>query len=593
MRALAALLFVCCLSSSADALLFRAGAPPSGPPPVFSYNTMFATPFMGWSTWEQVGGGPTQAYVTANSDALVSTGLVAAGYKVVRPDDGWSDGNRDGNGNLLPNGNFTDMKALADHIKANGEIPMAYTDAGTTGCGWNGGSGGNYVKDLTQFFITWGYQGVMFDSCGIYAEGIDDKVAYYNDILPAINQVGVPAFMEVAPASYQPYIGAFEYGPYTATTWWNGGDLYGEGCTAGGAAFSNVMQIFWGSNSHPGTTGPYHFAKNSILLVGSAALTTAEQTTQFALTSIMSAPLEIGCDVRNLTAPQIALLKNSKVISVDQDPWALSAIKLNYTYANQTEVYAKWVSTSGEREVLMINENTVPENITVTFADIGVTGTANVYDILNQTSLGTASTTYTASNVPAHSVVYLDLTGFTENPFLCYAFGAGGQTGTTAGTNCTWQADHNSQYGTGGFHEGTTQGVGNAINTSGVTNPAPQNIYQNARLGVLFPVTGSTQCPFSYNFWNLVPGATYKIRLHFSENWDTAAGQRKFNVNLYNGVTDTRVETDFDVYAAAGAQYKAVVKEYLEAAPHGDIAVIFSNGSAGCPMLSGAEAIKQ
>jgi hypothetical protein len=542
---------------------------------------------MGWSTYEQVLTSPTQSYVEANSDALVSTGLTAAGYTVVRTDDGWTAGTRDANGNLLPTASFTSMSGLANHIKTNGQVPMLYTDAGKTGCGVAAGSQGNFVRDFTQFFLTWGFQAVMVDSCGIYAESIDPKSAV-GWVVSALNQMGVPAILEFAPASYAPQAGAFEYGPYTATTWWNTSDLYGQGCTS--ATYNEVINTFWGSNAHPGTTGPYHFVKASILLTNSTSLTAAEQATNFALLSILSAPLEIGCDVRNLTVGQIAMLKNPKAIAVNQDPWVLSPMKLNYPYTNSTEVYAKWTSTSGERIVLLSNEDSVAHDITVTFSDIGISGTVSVYDILNQTSLGTASTSYTATSVPAHSVVYLDLTGATENNFTCYAVGAG-QSSTTVGTNCTWQIDNNSQFGTAGFRDGTTQSVANAIDTSSVTSPAPQTIYQNARVGVKYTI--GTQCPISYDFWNLVPGATYKIRLHFSENWDTAAGQRQFNVNLYNGVTDTRVLTNYDIFATAGAQYKANVQEFLETAPHGNIAVILSAGAAGCPLLNGAEAIKQ
>src|SRR6185312_2940938 len=151
-----------------------------------------------------------------------------------------------------------------------------------------------------------------------------------------------------------------------------------------------------------------------------------------------------------------------------------------------------------------------------------------------------------------------------------------GQNSTTAGTNCTWEPDPNGQYNAGGFADGTTLSVANAITTTGVTNPAPQTIYQHAR--TVSPFTDSTQCSMSDDFWNLVPGATYKIRLHFSENWTASAGQRKFNVNLYNGVTDQRVLTDFDVFATAGGEFKANVQEFNVTAPHGNIAIILSAG---------------
>src|SRR5882762_7447349 len=60
-----------------------------------------------------------------------------------------------------------------------------------------------------------------------------------------------------------------------------------------------------------------------------------------------------------------------------------------------------------------------------------------------------------------------------------------------------------------------------AIDTSGVSNPAPQGVYQTNRCG-----------NFSYSIPNLTPNASYTVRLHFAETYWTKAGQRIFNVKL-------------------------------------------------------------
>src|SRR5262249_23907022 len=73
----------------------------------------------------------------------------------------------------------------------------------------------------------------------------------------------------------------------------------------------------------------------------------------------------------------------------------------------------------------------------------------------------------------------------------------------------------------GFFTGGGTSSVTNAINTSNVVNPAPQSVYQSWRYG-----------NFTYTMPNLTPGRTYTVRLDFSENAVTAAGQRVFNVGI-------------------------------------------------------------
>ncbi|HEX4702723.1 MAG TPA: malectin domain-containing carbohydrate-binding protein, partial [Pseudonocardiaceae bacterium] len=116
----------------------------------------------------------------------------------------------------------------------------------------------------------------------------------------------------------------------------------------------------------------------------------------------------------------------------------------------------------------------------------------------------------------------------------------------------TWAADED-------FTGGATSGTGNAIGTTGVTNPAPQSVYQHNRYG-----------NFSYSIPGSVPGATYTIRLHFAEEYWTTAGSRVFNV-LIDG---TQVLTNFDIFATAGGEYKAVVEQFTEVAPSNGVFTI-------------------
>ena len=97
------------------------------------------------------------------------------------------------------------------------------------------------------------------------------------------------------------------------------------------------------------------------------------------------------------------------------------------------------------------------------------------------------------------------------------------------------------------FTGGATAATGNTIDTSGVSNPAPQAVYQSNRYG-----------NFTYSIPGLTANASYTVRLHFAEEYWTAAGKRVFNVSL-NG---TQVLTNFDIFATVGAEYKAVVEQF-------------------------------
>lgn len=104
-----------------------------------------------------------------------------------------------------------------------------------------------------------------------------------------------------------------------------------------------------------------------------------------------------------------------------------------------------------------------------------------------------------------------------------------------------WSYDHG--YSNSSYYTASTA---NAIDTSGVTKPAPQEVYQTAR----------SDYRFGYTLGGLTANTAYTLRLHFADFQVSAAGQRVFNVSV-NG---TQVLTSFDIYAAAGGSNKAVVE---------------------------------
>jgi subtilisin family serine protease len=101
------------------------------------------------------------------------------------------------------------------------------------------------------------------------------------------------------------------------------------------------------------------------------------------------------------------------------------------------------------------------------------------------------------------------------------------------------------------FTGGTTVTTTKAVDTSAVSNPAPQAVYLSNRYG-----------NFTYTIPGLTAGGTYHVRLHFAETYWTTAGARTFNV-VING---QQVLTNFDMLAAAGAANKAVTEQFTATA---------------------------
>ncbi len=124
------------------------------------------------------------------------------------------------------------------------------------------------------------------------------------------------------------------------------------------------------------------------------------------------------------------------------------------------------------------------------------------------------------------------------------------------------------------FSGGGTYSGGASIATSGVTNPAPQAVYQSERYG------NST-----YTLPSLTPARSYVVRLHFAEIYWSQAGKRIFNVSI-NG---TQVLTNFDIYADAGASNKATIKEFTAAANGSGQIVVGFVGVTDSAKVSGIE----
>lgn len=133
------------------------------------------------------------------------------------------------------------------------------------------------------------------------------------------------------------------------------------------------------------------------------------------------------------------------------------------------------------------------------------------------------------------------------------------------------------------FVNGTPFANANAINTNGVVNPAPIPVYQSYRY-----VWGNGNT-FTYTFTNLVANTQHKVRLHFADIYNTAANQRKFHVDL-NG---TRVLTDFDIIATAGAANKATVQEFiLNSDGTGRITILFTATTLDSACVNGIQILR-
>ncbi len=216
-------------------------------------------------------------------------------------------------------------------------------------------------------------------------------------------------------------------------------------------------------------------------------------------------------------------------VSPEQIRWYLDGV--NYFTINSNQVDATTWANAVDHAFFIIFDlamgggfpNGVAGHTTPTSAT--ASGASMLIDYVRVFTAGSGGVTPTptATSVPGSGSVQINSGGSAVAPFVADADFTGGTAVTTA----------------------------NTITTSGVTNPAPQAVYQSNRYGT-----------FSYAIPGLTAGHTYIVRLHFAETYWTAAGQRTFNVSI-NG---QQVLTNFDIIAVAGAANKATVQQFTATA---------------------------
>jgi hypothetical protein len=371
-------------------------------------------PPMGWASWNTFAAKINYDVIKGQADAIVSSGLKAAGYQYVNIDEGWWQGTRDAAGNITidttewPGG----MKAIADYIHGLGLKAGIYTDAGKAGCGYyyptgrpaapNSGAEGHYEQDFLQF-SKWGFDFVKVDWCGGSAEGISAKDAYTaisDAIKKATAQTGRPMVFSVCEwGSNAPW----NWAPAISTMWRTSQDIIYYGNKA------EISRVFgnFDSAQHPTAQSPGHYNDPDMLIVGMPDFTLAQNRTHMAMWAISGAPLLAGNDVATMSADTKSVLTNSEVIAIDQDPLAKQGTKVSDS--NGLQVYSKVLSGTGRRAVLLLNRGTAAATITVKFTDIGLGATVSVRDIWAAKDLGEKATSY-ATSVPAKDSVLLLVT---------------------------------------------------------------------------------------------------------------------------------------------------------------------------------------
>ncbi len=310
------------------ALLF---APPSARPDTPLDNGLALTPVLGWNDWNAFGCAVDDALIRETADAMVSSGMAAAGYEYVTIDDCWSLRTRDDDGDLVadPVRFPAGMKALADYVHGKGLKIGIYSSAGLTTCAGYPASLGHEVRDAT-LWASWGIDYLKYDNCGnTGGTPGEERFAAMRDALVATGRPIVFAVCNWGVDSVR------VWGPSTGNSWRTTGDITDD--------WTTVMAILdaqpaWAARSRPGA-----WNDPDMLEVGNG-LTDTEARAHFSLWALLNAPLLAGNDLRSMTEGTRTTLTNTEVVAVDQDWGGRQGTRIA-DHGDQ-EVWAKPMSVS-------------------------------------------------------------------------------------------------------------------------------------------------------------------------------------------------------------------------------------------------------
>ena len=338
-------------------------------PEAFSIeNGLALTPPMGWNSWNCYGAEISAAALKSTADFFVASGLAALGYMYVSTDDGWMANARDAHtGRIIADRvKFPDgFAAVADYVHSKGLKMGIYSAGSSVVCTGRTGSLYN-ERDDAETFAAWGIDYAKYDNCGEYGLGL----ARFINFADAVNATGRPMVISSEPFSLHPTPAHREF----AHLWRTTNDI--------NAQFATILDRADTNDKWAPLAGPGSWNDPDMLEIGNG-LTDGESRVHFGLWSAMKSPLILGTNLSRLSPSQLAIIANTDVIAVNQDPLGVQARKLVVNgaptprfvglapcdagaepgYNGVSSASLKWtIKLSAVNEQLLVQEHIEPEH---------------------------------------------------------------------------------------------------------------------------------------------------------------------------------------------------------------------------------------
>lgn len=326
-------------------------------------------PPMGWNSWNTFGEHISEDLIKEMADVMARDYL-KAGYEYLVIDDCWSLMERDEAGRLVadpkkfPHG----MKAVADYVHSKGLKFGMYSCAGVRTCaGYPSSYDHEFVDAAT--FAGWGVDFLKYDFCNFPTTG-DCRMRYQmmsmalkasgRDILFSACNWGVEE-----PWHWMRSVGTHMYR--------STGDIQDNF-----VSFTDIVksQLDKFCDSAPGCYNDIDMLTVGMYGKGNVGLgqpcNDSEYKMQFALWCMLSAPLMMGADLRNLSETAKALMLNQELIRINQDPECRPPIVVSKV-SDWGESYVLFKHLADNEFALgLFNFSDKKRNVQAIFADFGL-----------------------------------------------------------------------------------------------------------------------------------------------------------------------------------------------------------------------------
>jgi alpha-galactosidase len=361
---------------------------------------------MGWNSWNTFECNLTETLIQGVADAMVSSGMQAAGYQYVNVDDCWMNG-RDSSGNLQWNATKfpSGIPALASYIHGKGLKFGIYETPNTVTCvGIYGGispsvavgSLGHESQDA-KTFASWGVDFLKYDLC-------NGQRSSFTTMRDALRATGRPIVFSINPGDGGGYPqNTPGWNPIGIANMWRfASDI--------NASYASVTSIIDLDAPFFALAGPGHWNDADMLEVGKG-MTADQDRSHFSMWSMLASPLLAGNDIRSMSATSQGILTNTDVIAVSQDPLGNQG-QLISTPKTNLQIWSKVLSGQNTFAVALLNRTGAAASITVPWTTLGLpTSSATVRDLWTHTDLGTFAQSYTVAAIPSDGVAMLRVTG--------------------------------------------------------------------------------------------------------------------------------------------------------------------------------------